>query len=102
MSEKTPVQQAAEAMEDAAFRLTGRDLGTIYRDRIAEEALTAAVEDREGLAAVIRDHHWSAAVGGCNPAGSCQWWGEDAPNEEDRHALHVADAIARWLTGGGA
>lgn len=39
---------AAEAMEDAAFRWIGRDLGTIHRDDIAAEALAAADRwDRE-------------------------------------------------------
>lgn len=49
------VTAAAEAMEDAAMRWTGRDLGTIHRDDIAREALAAAVAaglsttDRETL-----------------------------------------------------
>lgn len=35
------VRPLAEAMEDAAMRLIGRDLGTIHRDDIAAEALAA-------------------------------------------------------------
>lgn len=43
--EVTPaVRRAAEALEDAALRLTGRDLGTIYRDRIAREGLAAGLD----------------------------------------------------------
>jgi hypothetical protein len=37
------VTAAAEAMEDAAMRWIGRDLGTIHRDDIARDALLAAV-----------------------------------------------------------
>ena len=34
---------AAEAIEDAAFRWLGRDLGTIHRNEIVAEGLAAAV-----------------------------------------------------------
>lgn len=38
------VRPAAEAMEDAAFKYLGRDLGTIHRDDIAAAALSALAE----------------------------------------------------------
>lgn len=41
------VRRAGEAMEDAAFRLLGRDLGTFSRDRIAREGLAAALDVEE-------------------------------------------------------
>jgi hypothetical protein len=54
--EVTPaVRRAAEAMEDAALRLTGRDLGTIYRDRIAREGLAAGLGVEE-MARVLNLH----------------------------------------------
>src|SRR5580765_943659 len=42
------VTAAAEAMEDAAMRWIGRDLGTIHRDTIAREALAAALPHLTG------------------------------------------------------
>jgi hypothetical protein len=44
------IQAAAEAMEDAAVELIGRDLGTIHRNRIAERGLRAALAGRAVLA----------------------------------------------------
>lgn len=35
------VRLVGEAIEDAAMRLKGRDLGTVHRDQIAREALAA-------------------------------------------------------------
>lgn len=35
------VRLVGEAIEDAAMRLKGRDLGTVHRDQIAREALDA-------------------------------------------------------------
>lgn len=37
------VERAAEAMEDAAVQLLGRDLGTVHRGDIARAALEAAL-----------------------------------------------------------
>lgn len=37
------VKAAAEAIEDVAFRLLGRDLGTIHRDEIVAAGLAAAL-----------------------------------------------------------
>lgn len=56
----TPIAAAAEAMEDAALRLLGHDLGTIYRDRIATETVTAALDaiDADAIMADHRDLVW--------------------------------------------
>ena len=56
MSDLPPdaVEAAAEAMEDEAMRLLGRDLGTIHRNEIAAAALSAALPAlREALAQEI-------------------------------------------------
>jgi sigma54-dependent transcription regulator len=63
----------------------------------AKAALTAAVEDREGLARVLIRHDSDRMTcfdhdGECCPA-------EDAHDFESRET-HQADAVARWLTGG--
>jgi hypothetical protein len=42
-SVKAAVTAAAEAAEDSAMRWLGRDLGIIYRDHIAADALAAAL-----------------------------------------------------------
>lgn len=56
MAETTgSIKAAAEAMEDAALRLTGRDFGTIYRDRIANETVAAAI-NAVGFPDVIAGH----------------------------------------------
>jgi hypothetical protein len=41
------VRLVGEAIEDAAMRLKGRDLGTVHRDQIAREALDAIEHIRE-------------------------------------------------------
>jgi hypothetical protein len=61
--------------------------------------LTAAVEDREGLARVLIKHDSDRMTcfdhdGECCPA-------EDEHDFESREA-HMADAVARWMAGGGA
>lgn len=40
--EAQAVRPAAEAMEEVALLLTGRDLGTIHRDEVAAAAVAAA------------------------------------------------------------
>lgn len=52
------VERAAEALEDAVLRLTGRDVGTIHRDEIARAVLDAVGFD------ALRDErdHYQAAL----------------------------------------
>ncbi len=56
-----------------------------------QTATLANVPTRHDLATVLRQHAWSAAYGGCQPP--CTWHGDDAENEQDRHAEHVADVV---------
>lgn len=52
------VSIAAEAMEDAALELLGRDLGTIHRNTIAERtvaAVLAAIDTKEAAAKALED-----------------------------------------------
>lgn len=54
------VRLVGEAIEDAAMRLKGRDLGTVHRDQIAREALDAlepvrAAERQEARADALED-----------------------------------------------
>lgn len=108
-TEMTPVRLAAEAMEDAAMRYLGRDLGTIYRDKIAQAGLAAIPV--EGMAAEI-GRHWltepSHAYGGArHVTRSCNCGRALEPQFfEWRHSQemtqHEAEAVKAWLTGGGA
>lgn len=51
---------------------------------------TATTED---AARVLSGHVWSALLGGCF-GGVCDWRGGDAEDERERHAMHVAQALA--------
>jgi hypothetical protein len=96
-------------MEDAAFRLVGRDLfGTIYRDRIAREALVAALGDGSEIVAVLAEHdgYWQRDaerpderwyVCRCGTELETAW---SAVPEAFRY--HLADRITYALTGGAA
>ncbi len=82
MSEKTPVEQAAEAMLRVAVGPPSDRTDGTYRYRLAHGAIAAAVEDRERLARVI----WEASR-------------SDESTISATGANIVAYAVARWLTG---
>lgn len=87
MNEKTPMERATVAVARSKA-MTAWDA--------AKVSLTAAVEDREGLARVLIRHDSDRMTcfnhdGECCPA-------EDAHDFESREG-HQADAVARWLTG---
>lgn len=49
------IKRAAEALEDASWRLIERDMGTIYRNVIARETVAAALGVEE-MARVLGEH----------------------------------------------
>lgn len=51
----TPIETAAEAMEDAALSLIGRDLGTLHRNDIARAALASLAQHRDDIAEAMRE-----------------------------------------------
>lgn len=56
-AETTPaIQRAAEALEDASWRLIERDMGTIYRNDIARETVSAALNRQEIAQALYEQH----------------------------------------------
>jgi GAF domain-containing protein len=85
------VRRAAEAMEDAAFRLIGRDLGTIYRDRIARETLAAALDVEEMARVLHREGAW---------CGVCEYDGWDACKECRETVTGYAAALRAAILGG--
>lgn len=56
------VRLVGEAIEDAAMRLKGRDLGTVHRDQIAREALAAL----EPIRQAERERAWIEGVESCD------------------------------------
>lgn len=97
MSEKKPFSNAVDALERAGVRHAQ------LRGHYAEAVLGAAVEDREGLEEVIRKHSKRRVVLG---TWECMECGERLPTLGSPHlanvSAHQADAVVRWLTGGGA
>ena len=55
----------------------------------ADTSITGVLAE---LASLLRNHQWSAAVGGCF-GGTCRWHGGDAHNDEDLHSAHVAEVV---------
>lgn len=60
------VRLVGEAIEDAAMRLKGRDLGTVHRDQIAREALDAIehirAAERQEAARAAAERAWDEGV----------------------------------------
>jgi hypothetical protein len=90
------VRLVGEAIEDAAMRLKGRDLGTVHRDQIAREALAALepirAAEREEAA---REALLAAADAlGSDPSGAAAL--ETFRADDGRMSLRVAP-IDQWL-----
>jgi hypothetical protein len=82
--EKTPVERAAEMMADRC----GEDWDPTHEDD-ALDMLTAAVEDRDGLAEALFEADWT---------NGRPW--ADAARWEREVYMDRANAVAAWLTGG--
>jgi hypothetical protein len=76
------VRLVGEAIEDAAMRLKGRDLGTVHRDQIAREALAAldpvrAAERQEAarvaLLEAAADSNWAPERGDWDGESVAAW-----------------------------
>lgn len=99
MSEKTPVGRAEDAAETHICDVhQWQEVGNL--GLLAKEMLTAAVEDREGLAALFSAHRPVLSIDndqlefvGCRCMDNVFISGMEA------WETHMADAVARWLTG---
>lgn len=103
MSDKTPVERAGEQLDRSHW--DGQGCGThgtnactycfgpspMTTAEVVEQVLTAAAEDREGLAEAMQQADWRAALHGVAFA--------DLPERDRAWWLDLADAVARWLTG---
>lgn len=90
------VRLVGEAIEDAAMRLKGRDLGTVHRDQIAREALAAlepirAAERQEAAREALLA---AADALGSDPSGAAAL--ETFRADDGRMSLRVAP-IDQWL-----
>lgn len=85
MSEKTPVERAARALD----KWLGASLGC--HETAATDALIAAVQDREGLARVMYEGIRATGIG-------MPPWESMSTHRQYPYRVQ-ADAVARWLTG---
>ncbi|GAA2237462.1 hypothetical protein GCM10010401_07040 [Rarobacter faecitabidus] len=58
---------------------------------------TTVTPSREDVDKVLREHQWSAALGGCF-GGECEWDGGHAEDEQEKHAAHVTDALMHLIS----
>ena len=98
------VEAAAESIEDDAMRWLGRDLGTIHRDDIARNALTAALPHlAPGQSEATRPEHVvkAEALREAAEAADAEWlslkpggWGSTLT---DQQTIQFAVDARRWL-----
>jgi hypothetical protein len=91
----TPTERAAEALHEQWCGNLDDCPGPASSDgHLARAALTAAVSDREALARVIDAHRPLTTPGSAVRCWCGQW--------VENHGLHLADAVAAYLTDGAA